>query len=136
VIFDSYIAEHARAGADGDMVADGGMTLAGFTAGAAQSHGLIDDDVIAHFAGLTNDHAAAVIDEEAFADLGVRMDFDAGEKAAQLRYQTRQERDTVGAQEMGAPMEDNCVQARVQQSHFECASGCRVQAAYGIDLIG
>ena len=45
--------------------------------------------VVAHFCRLADDHAHAVVDEEALADLCTRMDFDAGEKPAKVRNEAR-----------------------------------------------
>ncbi len=67
------IAQYLGAGADHDVVADRGMPFTVFLAGAAQGHALVQRDIVAHDRGLADDHAHAVIDEEAPANL-VRRD--------------------------------------------------------------
>ena len=45
----------------------------------AQSHSVEQQHVVADLRGLTDDHAHAVVDEEALTDLRSRVDLDTGE---------------------------------------------------------
>ena len=60
------------------------MALAGFLAGAAQGDALVNEHVIAYFAGFADDDSHAVVDEEATADLCPGVDFDTGEGSRKL----------------------------------------------------
>ena len=71
-------AEHLRARADHHAVAERRVALAadaGGRVGAAERDMLVDGDVVADL-GAFADHAEAVIEEEALADLGAGMDVD------------------------------------------------------------
>src|SRR5919108_1968778 len=52
---------------------------------AAESHPLVNRAAIADFGGLADDHAHAVVDEDAGADLGAGMDLDPGKPAPDMR---------------------------------------------------
>ena len=70
---------------------------------------MIQGDVVADFSGFAYDHSHAVVDEKTPADGGAGMNFDAGQKAADMRHQSPQPaqvpmpqpiRDAVNAQRM------------------------------------
>ncbi len=61
--------------------ADGRVTLAVLLAGAAERDALVEGYVVADDRSFTDDHAHAVIDEEAAADLRAGMNLDAGKEA-------------------------------------------------------
>jgi hypothetical protein len=70
--------EHLRPGSDHHSGPKRRVALAARTrgrVGAAQCHMLVNGDVVADLRALT-DHAEAVVEEEALADLGARMDVD------------------------------------------------------------
>jgi hypothetical protein len=52
---------------------------------------VVDHDVFADFGGFADDHPHAVVDEEPAADCGARVDLNAGQETAKLRYQPRRE---------------------------------------------
>ena len=54
-------------------------------AARAQRHALVEADALADRAGLADDHAGAVVDEEAAGDLRAGMDVDAGRGCAPAR---------------------------------------------------
>src|ERR1043165_2204865 len=84
VFADFDAADDLRSGADRDLVAKRGMALDALGTGAAEGDALVEHDVVADFGSFTDDHAHTVIDEEAAADDGAGMDFDAGEKAREV----------------------------------------------------
>src|SRR5437868_632683 len=51
---------------------------------AAERNALVDGAAISHYRCLADNHAHAVIDEDATADRRARMDFNAGEPATHL----------------------------------------------------
>src|SRR5580693_4054683 len=85
VIADADVAQDFCAGAYDDVVADGGMALARFLAGAAEGDVLIHEDVVADFTGFADDDAHAVVDEEAAAYGGSGVNFDACQGTRKLR---------------------------------------------------
>src|SRR5437764_3930517 len=94
VIADANTAEDLGAGSDDHVVADGRMPLALLVARAAESDALIEHHIVTDFSSLTDHDAHAMVNEEAPADGGARMDFDAGEQAGDLRNESRQNRHT------------------------------------------
>ena len=94
------------------LIADGGMALALLAARAAQRDALVQQHVVADFGGLADHHAHAVIDEEAAADGGAGVDFDAGEKAADLRNHARQQRHVPAVQPVRQAVRQDGVKAR------------------------
>src|SRR5579871_3573715 len=68
VIADADIAQYFRSRAHNHMIAERGVALAGFIAGAAEGHTLVEEHVIADLGRFSDDYAHAVIDEKAAAD--------------------------------------------------------------------
>ena len=75
-------AEQLRAGADRDVVLHRRVALAGGEARAAERDALVERDVVADRRRLPDHDARAVVDEQALADLGGRVDLDAGQPPA------------------------------------------------------
>ena len=71
---DLDIAEDLGTGADEHAVADLGVTVTAGLAGAAQRHGVQDRDVVLDHRRLANDEAGGVVEEDALADAGGRVD--------------------------------------------------------------
>lgn len=84
VVADANVAEHLGACAHGDVVAQGGVALAGLVTGAAERDALVEHAVVAHNGGLADDDAHGVVDKEVLADLCGGMNLDAGDVAGDL----------------------------------------------------
>src|SRR5947209_6984047 len=69
--------EDAGAGPDHDVVSERRVSLLLLQARPAQRDPVEQRDVVADLGRLTDDHAHAVVDEQAAAELGRRMDLDA-----------------------------------------------------------
>ena len=95
VVADADVAEHLGTRAHGDIVAQGGVTLAGLVAGAAERDALVEHTVVAHNGGLADDDAHGVVDKEMLADLCGRVNLDAGDVAGDLREHTGERAMTV-----------------------------------------
>jgi len=134
VVADLDVAEDFCAGADHHTVADGGVAFAGFLAGAAQGDALVEEDVVAEFGGFADDDAHAVVDEEAAADGGAGVDFDASEHAGELADRAGQGSPACAVQSMGEAMQKDCVEARITQHDLEYAARGRVAAEDGFNL--
>ena len=88
VVADVNVAEHFCARAHGDVVAQGGVALAGLVAGAAECDALVEHTVVAHNGGLANDDAHGVVDKKVLADLRGGVNLNAGDMAGNLREHT------------------------------------------------
>src|SRR5919199_4512223 len=77
--------QNLRADADDDIIAQRRMAFPTALACAAQSHILVQDDVIADDRRLADHDTHAVVDEKASADLRAGMNLDAGQEPADLR---------------------------------------------------
>lgn len=62
------------------------MALPCFLSGSAQGHSLIQCDIIADNRGLSNDHAAAMVDKKSFADNCSGMYLNSGLSGRPLGY--------------------------------------------------
>jgi len=91
-VSDGDRAEQLGAGADSHVVLDGGVTLTGREAGAAQRDALIERYVIADDGGFADHDPGSVVDEKAVADAGRGMDLDSGHGARCKRDRARQRR--------------------------------------------
>lgn len=134
VVADFDIAEHFGAAADNDVVAEGGMALAGFLAGAAESDTLVDEHVVTHFSGFSDDDAHAVIDEKASADGGSGVNLDASKPAGGLRNKPRNQGNAGLVERVGDAMEEDGVQTRVTEQNFDHTFRGRVLPEDGVDL--
>jgi hypothetical protein len=85
IVADANVAEHLGARAHGDVVAQGGVALAGLVAGAAECDALVEHAVVAHDGGFADDDAHGVVDKEVLANLRGRVNLDAGDVAGDLR---------------------------------------------------
>src|SRR5882724_2113376 len=97
------------------------MPLALFIAGAAQGDALVEQHVVADFRGGANDHAHAVIDEESAPDGGAGVDFDACQKAGNLRQKARQNRDAGLIEAVRKPVKKYSVEAGITEENLKDA---------------
>src|SRR5262249_1996063 len=108
------------ADADGDVVLDSGVAFHPPVvvvlppASRAQCHLMVQHDVVADLGRLADDHAGAMIYEEAPPDLRARMDLDAaGEDPGDLRDQARQHRYVQTVESMCDSVEEDRMQALI-----------------------
>ena len=111
------------AGADLHVVTDGGVALARTHRHPAQSHSVEQQHVVADLRGLTDDHAHAVVDEEALTDRRGRVDLDTGEVAGRLRQGTRREAIALVPQLVSRPVRPQGVDTRVEEGHLHAGAG-------------
>src|SRR5208283_4616201 len=100
VVANGDIAQHFPSGADGDVVAERGMSLAFLYAGTTERHALIERDIVSHNGRLADHRAHAVVDEQTPSYLCPGMNLNAREQARHLRNESRQEAHTVPPQPM------------------------------------
>jgi hypothetical protein len=110
------------------------VALALVPGGAAQGNALIEGDVVADLGGFADDDAHAVVDEEAPADPGPRVDLDAGHPAAEIGHQARQPLPAGRPQAVGQPMQPDGVQARITGEDLECVASRRITVEYALDI--
>ena len=81
VVANVDVAKHLGARAHRDIVAQGGVTLAGLVAGAAERDALVEHTVVAHDGSLANNDAHGVVDKEVLADLRGGMNLNTSDMA-------------------------------------------------------
>ena len=113
IVADVDRAEDFGARTDQDIVAKGGVPLAGILAGAAEGHAVVDGAVVADLSGLAEHDAHAVVDEQTLADGGTGVDLDAGAVASVLADPPRKEEMLVLIQPMGDAVIDQNVKTGV-----------------------
>ena len=79
--------QHLGASSHHHVVGEGWVTFAAVFARTAKGDALIEQAAITNFAGFTNHHPHAVIDEHASADGGAGVDLDPGDSSPQLAEQ-------------------------------------------------
>ena len=135
VVADFDIAQDFRAGADDNFVANGRMALAGLLAGSAEGDALIHENVVPDFGGLADNDAHAVVDEEAAADGGSGMDFNAGHGAGELRDDASEGEPASAVDAMGDAVDEDGVESGVAEEDFKHAAGGGVALEDGMDLL-
>lgn len=131
---DADVAQDRRARADHHSVSDGGVPFTGILAGTAQRHTLIDQHVVADLAGLPDDHAHAMIDEEATPNGGAGVDLNAGQAARKLRNGACQREPTAPVKAVRDAMEQHGVEPWITQHDLEHGARGGVAPEDGIDL--
>src|SRR5580704_3546311 len=115
VISNTDIAEHFRAGAHDDAIANRGMALASLISCTTQRYALIQEAIITDFGCLADHHSKAVIYEKATADRSSWVDLDSGKEAADLREDARDQRDTPPVELMGQAVNKDGVESGVTE---------------------
>ncbi len=123
--------ENGRADADGHIILDSGMAFLFATgsgsppAGRAERDLVVEHHIVADDSCFADDHARAMVDEEAFADLRARVDLDAaGQEAGELRDQAWDEGDVRAIEFVGEAVEEHGPEALIEQGFEEVtASG-------------
>ena len=79
---------------------------------------MIEGNVIADDRSLADDHAHAVVNEEAFSDLRARMNLYAGDETGELRQGPRRQLPVSPPQAMRQPMQCNRMEARITNCYL------------------
>ena len=130
-------AQDRGAGVDGHIVLDGGMpplapeALAAPGGQSAQGHALVDLDPGADHAGLADDDAGAVVDEEMVADGGAGVDIDARFAVGMLAHDPGEHGHLQQIQLMGQPVDGHGEEARVAEYDLVGREGRRVTVEEG-----
>ncbi len=101
---------------------------------AAQRDAVIQGDVVAHLGRLANHHAHAVVNEEAFADLGAGMDFDAGEEAPDVRQEAAKQSPASLPGGVRKTIDLERVEAGITQKDLEARLDRRITVKDNVDL--
>src|SRR5581483_2399438 len=101
---------------------------------AAQRHALVKQHVVADLGGFRIYHAQTVVDEETPANGGSGVDFDAREKTADLRNDTRNQRYTPLIEPMRQAVQQNGMKPWVTEEDFDYALGRGILAEDGVEL--
>ena len=102
------------------------MALAFIPRRTAERHAVIERAVVADFSGLADHDAHAVIDEKTPADLRARVNFDAGEKAANMRDHARKPAQALAPEPVREPVDQQRMKAGIAGDDFPRIAGRRV----------
>ena len=80
---------------------------------AAQCYALVECAVVTHHRGLTDDDAAAMVNEDPMSQNSPRMDLDQGKKSGDLGDQTPEESHIVNPEPVGDPVPDQGMDALI-----------------------
>ena len=111
---------------DHHVLLEGWVTFAVLFAGTAQGHPLVQQAVVADDRSLANHHPHAMVDEDATANAGAWVDFDAGEQPSHLAQQPWQQGNTQSPQTVADAMHDQGMEARVAKQDLQGAAGCGI----------
>src|SRR5690349_4756715 len=89
----------------------------------SKGYRLIKPHVLANDGGFSNDHACAVIDEKAPADLRARMNFNAGRRMSDFGDHAGNQRSAQAMQLMGEPVMRDGGNAGITYKYLVYASG-------------
>lgn len=128
-------AQHLGAAAHHHPVAQGGVALAGFFAGASQGHPLVQGAVVSDDGGFSNHHPGAVVNKQSPANGGAGMDFDAGKPFGQLAHQPGQKQQLMPVEKMAEPVPEHCVKTGIKKEHLGAVSGRRVPLFDGAQVV-
>lgn len=78
-VADSHITQYFGSGADNDAITHLGMAIAAGFSCSSQRHRMQQGDVVAHRRRFTDDNRVSMVEHDAFAQLGGRMDIDTEE---------------------------------------------------------
>src|SRR5580765_2882066 len=124
VLANSYVAEHLRACADCRLIANRGMALALFFAGASKSHSLIHRDIVSQRNCLSNDYAHAVINEKPLSYPCSGMDFNTGTETCHLRKHPPEAVQSLLPKPMTQAVRPKSMQAGIAEQNLESRT-CR-----------
>ena len=122
VVADLERAEHLRARADHDVVAERRVPLADVLARAAERHALVEQAVVADLSGLANHNPRPMVDDKSAADPRARMNLNPGPHLRPLRDRARQKAQPAHMQPVRDAVIDRRVQAVVEQDDLQRAA--------------
>ena len=104
---------------DDDVVADGRMAFAFFLTRPAEGHALIEGNVVADDRRFSDDNAHAMVNEQAFANLGAGMDLDAREEAGNGGNDAGRDKPLMLVEEVGQAMGPDGMKAGIAKQDFQ-----------------
>lgn len=98
---------------------------------AAQSYAMVDRAVVAHHGGFTDHHAHAVIDEDAAADTGGRVNFDAGAETSDVAQPPCKAVTALNPTPVGSAVKRQRMQTGIAENHLHRTERRRVSLKNG-----
>ena len=95
---------------------------------------VIERHVVADHRGLADDHAHAVVNEEAAADLGAGVDLDARDHAADVGHEAAEQAEAALPEPVRHVIEQQRVEARIAEEHLDPGADRRVAAEHAADV--
>ena len=93
---------------------------------SAQRHTVVDRAVVAHFRRLADHDAHAVVDEDAAADLGARMNFNAGKEAPDVGHPAGEALPSLKQTPVRRTMDHHRMKPRIGKDDFKRAVRSRI----------
>ena len=87
---------------------------------------MVDEAVVSHLGSLADDDSHAVVNDQAAAQLGPRVNLDPRPEPAPLGHQPGQEFQVVHIEEMGQTVIEHRVDAGIEQKDLQTAPGRRI----------
>ena len=132
---DREAAQHLRARAHHHIAAQRRVPLGAFVKrGTAQRDALVNRAAVADLGRLAHHHAHGVVKKHTVADLGARMDFNAGDAAREVRDKAPQPLEPVRPAPVGAAMQDERMDTGVTGQHFPGGAGGGVTFQNALDV--
>src|SRR5690606_31105426 len=127
-------AQHLGPCGNDHIVADGRVPLPFLLARPAQDNALVEGDILPDLSGLADDHAHAVIDEEAGAQLRPRVDLNARQEPADVGDDPGQNVAPAAVEPVGDSVDLDGVEARIGQDDLPDALDGRVPLEDHLDV--
>ena len=121
--------ENLRAGRNEHVVANGRVTLAGVVTGTAERYTVVNRAVVANLSGFTDNNAHAVVNKQAFANLGARVNLNTGHMPRKLRKRTREEKVLVLIEPVCLAVVKQSMEALIEEDDLERGARRRVAVA-------
>jgi hypothetical protein len=94
--------------------------------GTTKRNTLVEKAIIANFGGLADHHTHPVIDEETASDPGSGMDLNSRQPPAELRYESRHDRDACPIEPVSKTMQQDRVKSGITEEDFQGALRSRI----------
>ena len=111
------------------------MTLAAFDAGPAQRDTLVEQNIVADLRCLADDDPEAVVDKQALADFGSRVDFNSGQQTRNVGDEPRGYIKLAFIEPERKAVAQDGMQAWIAEQNFLAALSGRVFPIDGLDVL-
>ena len=111
-----------------------GFPGVGWEGFGAQGDALVEFDVPADYGGLADNDAGGVVDEEALANSGARVDVNAGPSVAVFRHDPGDKGNAHGVEFVGEALDGDGLETGIAEDHFLLGEAGGVAVVGGLDV--